>query len=300
MQYQYTNLLINPSFDFWDLGESFNATGYTADRWKLIRLNYPPVDVIISKTILDNSTNTPQWYRGKSAMKIAVSDLGAADATINVRQYIENGAKLTGQYLTMKIIAFGPSGGNFEYGFNGEYRSCETFGNNPKTGVPIPSYAEFSYMVNSVTAEYMSCDIFQSPSVTGDYTIGLAQLQFMKPGVISPSWEFRSPQIERTLLDRYIHVINAGVQGEGNSNGFFAGVRFPTTMRITPTWKTLKTSIDIVQNTTGDVVTDADCVSSATNITQNGARLVIGNFSGLASTRYTLTTDEIGYFIADY
>jgi hypothetical protein len=304
MKSEPRNLLLNPLFEFWDYSTSISISGYSANRWKLTRSGGTPPTVTVSQGTTDNSSDTPLWYRNKSCLQIALSNLGSSDPNTQIRQTIEMGTRFTTSMLALSMIVHGPSDGEFQAGFNNQLRTVLTKGQN--SGVDIPTFVRMIQPLNTV-ASTLSCDIFTNPSQTGTYKIVAAQLEVLDKDLQPSKWLIRDPALERMLLNRFCFPIDAGHQGVSSTTSVFLATKFPVPMRTTPSYTAKLTATNALSSTaltTGTATLSAagTTTHTATDITPNGARLALtSGWSGLTNgAACMLGTDGIGYFDADF
>lgn len=295
MQIGFINTLLNPGFDFWDYGAGpFTVSGYTASRWKLNRTGSPTVS--IQKGSTPSDTSIAKWIRGTNCLDINVSAINPGD-NVQVRQIVSNGTRLGNQTFSLSGIAFGPDGASFYVGFNNFFKKVTTKGAN------VPVKFEFIESIDD-PATQLSVDCFDSPSQTGLFKIAFIQLEALRIEARPSSFELRNAGLERGLLNRYVFPVRAGQTFVSSTTSAFAAVEFPVEMRVTPTYRALKSAdIAISSVTTGTSnPSTAPITNTASGISTTGARVALQNgWTGLANGSLNrLETDYIGLFEADY
>lgn len=225
------NLLINGDFQVWQRGDSFNAAGYTADRWKNVQVN----------TAVTKIKHLQEGLCSKFAIKLTkTKDNGG---NIYLHQALEDYKTiLKGKTLTVSFWAIGVGGFSGYFGVQ--------IGNTNGTGFNLTNkWTKYQYTVKGVdTSEETDIrrrGVFfyslasNQPQTGQGLAIAEVKLEY---GEIATPFVPRTYQEELALCQRYYY--NPIYLAKGypylavlttRTNGGTFWIQFPVPMRIIPT-----------------------------------------------------------------
>jgi hypothetical protein len=239
----HRNKLINGNFDIWQRGTSFNANGYSADRW-YFNTNALTLDRI-SSSVGDNSTFRARLTATNAANSFTLTQALEA-ATVNSLK----GKKVTFSFWAKAsggVIGFGAqkhttadqvSAGSWNLLGSGTIASDGTFAKYSATfDVPDDGTA------NGVRV------YFTGANIPNGATLEINRCQ-LEEGSFATPFEQRSPAVELALCQRYYaktfpqEIAPAQNAGTANALAFIAPIaaqtfvytwKLPVTMRKSPT-----------------------------------------------------------------
>lgn len=203
------NLLINGDFQIWQMGTSFNASGYTADRWFGTNANLTEKSDSGIK-ITHNSTVTDTWW---------------------VRQYIENTDNLVGQKITISAKV------KKSRDFSCNIRSCFP----TEINVQVP-YSEGNWVTVSITltvakqtSGYASVGFVSDGTLQNGDILEIAWVKLELGNVATPFIP-RPYAEELALCQRFTlkNGPNTGMYGGVTGSYIFVTLNTPTSMRAIP------------------------------------------------------------------
>ncbi len=260
-------------------------------RWKLELTGSPAVSA--QPGTLPADIGQDKWLRGKSALNLTVTTLGAGDS-IKLIQRIEAGERFSRQAARLTLVLYGPDGGKVRFGVGTTSRIVETRG---VTTALSPSYME---TIEDPAQEYLNLTI--EPLTTGAFQLALVQLDWPDNLSAPPSLELRSRQTERMLLNRYVYPLRRGLYVATGGSTQYLPVSFPVMMRTVPTLAYTAPSVQIQELRSGTVATITSPVATVLDASTGGCRV---RFTGThdvapAATDGFLLTDSAAVLTADY
>lgn len=310
----YRQALINGDFDRWIRGTSFTATGYTADRWRLIVSSGATITVtreafVTGQTVVPNE---PTY-----CLQFAISIVGSGTSFLNQR--IEDVKSFAGQRIYYSFYAKTISGTYYmsvyagqNFGSSGSSAVSTDSKTHKITGVwnryegfiDVPSILGKTTGVNS----YLEL-VFRFPTSSGVGTIQLSQAQVNVGGRSLP-FNRRHEAEELMLCERYAIAYTSSGTNNPIGNGFAISttqariqLHFPTSMRTLPSLIAIPGEWQL-----SDGVTTTDVTAISIIAAQNSDKtvtLLVSVASGLTQFRpYHLiadgTANRILIFDAEY
>ncbi|MDQ0679093.1 hypothetical protein QFZ30_002475 [Arthrobacter pascens] len=289
----FTNHLINPDFFFTDFGTAARSTtGYVVPRWKLELGGAAAATG--QPTTLPADIGQDKWLRGKSGLTLNVTTLGAGNSA-KLTQRIEGGDRFSRQPARVTVVLYGPDGGTLRYGIGATSRIVTTLGS---TTAVTATYAE---TVDDPSTEYL--EVTLEPLTLGAFQIAFIQVDWPDDLAAPPSLELRGRQVERLLLNRYVHTVRVGtpvVLGSATQN---MAVTFPATMRAVPVIATSATSVTLKEISTGNSLTVAAPTYALFDASVTGCRIRISGAPAAqppATSAGYVTTESLVVLNADY
>ena len=215
------NLLINGGFDVWQRGTSFTLTtsGYHTDRFR-------GRDGTFSR-----STDVPP---GEGFAYSVFYDNDGTRASINMRQVIENGKRLTdGKELTLSFWAKGSVNTTCSVDFGDTQNTTWNLTTSwNRVVVSVPAHADRNH--NNLFSGGLFVDFNFYNNYPDIYITGI-QLEL---GSVATDFEHRSYGEELALCQRYYSVLDEGrilVINNGSGTGIIGSLALPQPMRAFPT-----------------------------------------------------------------
>jgi hypothetical protein len=265
------NAIINGAFDVWQRASgttTLSSTGYFADRWRYVATGGTSKTVTQSQITFSPGTAPVAGYEGKFHLRVAVIATGSGYTNEVVEQPIEDVRTFAGTTVTVSFWAKTTSSS-----INFTPRFIQYFGPAGSADVTITgtsilvtsSWTRFTqtFTIPSIASKTVidgSALIFGiAPNTTNTiYTLDLWGVQVEAGSTVTPfSTASETTAGELALCQRYYYrLYNSTGATTTFANGVrfsttiaWAHVKFPATMRISPTSLESAGTIDVVTST---------------------------------------------------
>ena len=286
-----SNLLINGGFLYWQRGTSFTASGYTADRWRLLLGTGMAVSAT-QQAFTAGQTDVPgepTYYA-----QLAISNAGSADGMFEQR--IEDVRTSAGGTIAYCFYAKCNS-----TTYTAQVRAAQSFGTGGSTDVLTTaqnitlttSWQKFTgiFALGEVSGKTIGAGNYIAirivlPTTSGIKTLSIANFQVNYGGIALP-FVSRGHSDELRLCKRYYRI--GGSRCSGYAVGAYAYIQIPidVALRTTPT-TTLVTADSICVGTTTNAVTSI----SEPNIA-HGLSVRLGLTSAVTGTPVVCTANTV-------
>ena len=282
------NKIINGDFGIWQRGTSFTASGYTADRWYLSRNN----TTTVSQQTFTPGTAPVSGYEGTYFLRCARTSGSSDDYLL---QRVEDMRTFAGQTITISFWAKADTATTISQVYcacnPGSGGSGAPGGVGNFSGVAITTswarYTVTTTMASSAgstigTSSFVEI-VFKFAAAMGNRTVDIWGVQWETGSAATPFQTATGTiQGELAACQRYFQTVQfiSSAKGVSSTN---VQAAFPCLVHMRAAPSAAISGTVLITNDTS-----ADYMQSSANITVNtsttrGARVNMGNFSGLSS-----------------